>query len=161
MAGYPTSGAASTGIGGFGSGGTHGAGNIITMEFLGMAKLMAKFKQYKAGVVIGGALIAHEVAEDIAAAAEDFAPFDPENSTEPHVRDSIHTRRRGKGAEVFVNRGGVRDEVPAYLEFGTYKMAARPFLKPAAELVINSYGLKRASRKVGGLLGPTGIRHTG
>lgn len=148
-------------MGGFGSGGTRGAGNRISIELDGLARLAAKFKQVGAGVTIAGSAISMAVADDIADVAKDLAPFDPDNTTEPHVRDSIRTRRAGTGAEVFVNRGGVRDEVPAYLEFGTYKMAARPFLKPAARLVMEAYGVKKAARQVGGLLKPRGILFEG
>ena len=161
MTGYPSSGPSSLGKGGFGSPGTHGAGNTISVSLEGLAKFKARFKQLKAGVALGGGGIATAVAADIAETAKDLAPFDPENTTEPHVRDSIHVRRKGTGAEVFVNRGGVRDEVPAYLEFGTINMAARPFLVPAARMVIEAHGLKAASRKIGGLLSPRGIFYEG
>ena len=127
--GYPSSGPASLGLGGLGSGGTHGPNNRISIELDGLPQFLARFKQYKAGVLMAGPGISMAVAGDIAEVARDWAPFDPENTSEPHVRDSIHVRKAGDGAEVYVNRGGVRDEVPAYLEFGTYKMAARPFLK--------------------------------
>ena len=155
---YPSSGPSSRGKGGFGTPGTHGAGNVISVEVKGMKKLLARFKQYKAGVVVGGGVLAREVAEDIAEHARDGAPFDPDNTTEPHVRDNVYVRQRGpRAAEVFVNRGGVRDEVPAYLEFGTFKMAARPFLGPAADQVMAANGLAAASRRIGGLLSPKGI----
>ena len=131
--GYPSSGPASLGLGGLGSGGTHGPNNRISIELDGLPQFLVRFKQYKAGVLMA----------------------------EPHVRDSIHVRKAGDGAEVYVNRGGVRDEVPAYLEFGTYKMAARPFLKPAGRAVIEAYGVKKAARQMGGLLKPRGLLFEG
>lgn len=126
----------------------------VTVEVLGENKLAANFKRYKAGVLIAGPSIAGNLAKNIAEVAADLAPFDPENTTEPHVRDNIKVRRAGDGAEVFVNRGGVRDEVPAYLEFGTYKMAPRPFLHPALNLTLSAFGVQRAARMTGGLLSP-------
>lgn len=126
----------------------------VTVEVMGMTKLKSNFRKYQKGVLIAGPAIAGKVAQNIAEVAEDLAPFDPENTTEPHVRDNINVRRKGTGAEVFVNRGGVRDDVPAYLEFGTYKMAPEPFLHPALNLVLTTFGVQRAAREVGGLLSP-------
>lgn len=127
----------------------------VTLEIIGENKLAANFKKYRAGVLMAGPSIAGAVADNVAEVAKDLAPFDPENTAEPHVRDNIEVRASGStGAEVFVNRGGVRDEVPAYLEFGTYKMAPRPFLHPALNLVLSSLGVQRAARMTGGLLSP-------
>ena len=158
---YPDSGPSSTGLGGFGTKGSRGARNSISVSLEGLDKFRAKFKTYYAGVTMAGPSLAREFAEDIAETARDLAPFDPENTTEPHVRDSIHVRSAGTGAEVFVNRGGVRDEVPAYLEFGTFQMAARPFLAPAARMVVEAHGANAAARRIGGLLSPRGIRFEG
>lgn len=154
-----------SGIGGFGSGPSSingGRGQKLTVTLEGMAALRARFKIFKAGIAVTGTqALPYAICEDIAEAAEDLAPFDPTNTTEPHVRDNINVRSIPGGAEVYVNRGGVRDEVPAYLELGTYKMAARPFLKPAGRMVFESGGIRRASRGVGGLLSPRGIRFEG
>ena len=158
---YPTSGPSSTGLGGFGTQGSRAGSKGITVQLEGMAAFKARFKKLKAGVTMAGPALAREFAEDIAETARDLAPFDPDNTTEPHVRDNVHVRSKGMGAEVYVNRGGVRDEVPAYLEFGTYKMAARPFLAPAGRMVVETHGAKRASRRIGGLLSPRGIRFEG
>lgn len=132
---------------------TYGSGPV-TVEVMGLTKLKSNFLKYQKGVLIAGPVIAGKVAENIAEVAKDLAPFDPENTTEPHVRDNINIRKKGMGAEVFVNRGGVRDDVPAYLEFGTYKMAPEPFLHPALNLVLTTFGVQRAARQVGGLLSP-------
>lgn len=154
-----------SGIGGFGSGpsSVNGArGTKLDIKLEGVAALKAKFKVLKAGIAVSGMqALPMAIADDIAEAARDLAPFDPDNTTEPHVRDSIHVRPIPGGAEVFVNRGGVRDEVPAYLELGTYKMAARPFLSPAGRLVFEAGGIKAATRRVGGLMSPRGIRFEG
>jgi len=132
---------------------TYGSGPV-SIEVIGGQKLKSNFKKYKKGVLIAGPTIAGAVAKNIAEVAKDLAPFDPENTSEPHVRDNIHIRKIATGAEVFVNRGGTRDDVPAYLEFGTYKMAPRPFLHPALNLVLTTFGVQRGARKVGGLLSP-------
>ena len=158
---YPATGPSSQGLGGFGTAGSRAGSQGITVRLDGMEKFLAKFKTYKAGVTLAGPALASEFARDIAETAKDLAPFDPDNTTEPHVRDNIHVRRKGTGAEVYVNRGGVRDEVPAYLEFGTFKMAARPFLSPAARMVVEAHGARTASRRIGGLLSPRGIRFEG
>jgi len=127
----------------------------VTVEVIGLTKLKSNFLKYQKGVLIAGPAIANAVAENIAEVAEDLAPFDPDNTTEPHVRDNIKVRKAGAtGSEVFVNRGGVRDDVPAYLEFGTYKMAPEPFLHPSLNLVLTTFGVEKAVAQVGGLLSP-------
>ena len=158
---YPSSGPSSKGLGGFGTSGSRSGSQGITVELADVAQFKARFKKYKAGVTLAGSALTRAFAEDVAETARDLAPFDPDNTTEPHVRDNIHVRSSGQASEVYVNRGGVRDEVPAYLEFGTFKMAARPFLFPAGRMVLESHGLKTAHRRIGGLLAPRGIRFEG
>lgn len=123
---------------------------MLTAELKGMGKLRARFKVFGAGLQYSATALPREVAEDIAEVARELVAKDT-GRTSMNVR----VRARRGGAVVVVTRGGVRDEVPAYLEFGTHKMAARPFLKPAADLVVNAAGLKRAIRATGGLLEPT------
>lgn len=66
-----------------------------------------------------------KTADSIAAAARDLCPVDT-----GALRASIQSSsvERGKEAEVSVSA-----EYAAYVEFGTYKMAAQPFLVPAFE----------------------------
>jgi hypothetical protein len=123
---------------------------MLTAKLEGMGKLRARFKVFGAGLQYSATALPKEVAENIAEVAREIVAVDT-------GRTSMNVRVRSArgGAVVVVTRGGERDEVPAYLEFGTHKMAARPFLKPAADLVVNAAGLRRAVRSTGGLLAPT------
>jgi HK97 gp10 family phage protein len=123
---------------------------MLTAELKGVGKLKAKFKVFGAGIQMSATALPKEIAENIAEVARELVAVDT-------GRTSMNVRVRASrgGAVVVVTRGGQRDEVPAYLEFGTHKMAARPFLKPAADLVVTAAGLKRAVRSTGGLIAPT------
>lgn len=134
--------------------GGYGAGNTIHITVANASQIVGKFKQYAAGLAMNVDDIAEDLAHSIAEAARDLVPYDYDNTTEPHVQDNIKVEREGRTIKVVASRGGVRDEVPIYLEIGTWKMAARPFMKPAVELVLMSGGVARASASVGGLLGP-------
>ena len=63
------------------------------------------------------------VADRVAATAQQIAPKDT-----GYLASSIHAESvaRGKTAEVRVDA-----DYAAYVEYGTYKMAAQPFLQPA------------------------------
>ena len=76
---------------------------------------------------------------------------------EHEVEKALRTEKRGNDWFVVSDRGGERDAVPIYLEVGTHKMAARPFLKPAARVVLASGGLLKATKMAGGLIGRTNI----
>ncbi len=123
---------------------------MLTAELKGMGALRARFKVFGAGLSYSATALPKEVAENIAEVAREIVARDT-GRTSMNVR----VRARRGGAVVVVTRGGERDEVPAYLEFGTHKMAARPFLKPAADLAVSARGLKSAVRRTGGLLEPT------
>lgn len=57
------------------------------------------------------------------------APGEPPASMTGQLRNNIHFQIQGKGKEVIGLVGSTLDKAPM-LEFGTRKMAARPFLKP-------------------------------
>ena len=135
--------------------GGYGAGNTVSIDLPNLGQLLGRFKQYGAGVEVQVQRMAEVIADDIVVTAKDLVAIDTEKT-----KDSIRRERRGRDVFVVVDRLGDRPEVPIYLEIGTYKMAARPFLKPSADLVLASGGLMRASTQVGGLLAPTGARHT-
>lgn len=142
-----------SGLGGFGSAGASangGRGSMLTAELKGMGRLRARFKVFGAGIQYSAGALPREIAEDIAEIARELVAVDTgRTSQNVRVRGS-----RGR-AVVSVTRGGQRDEVPAYLEFGTHKMAARPFLRPAGQMATSAAGLTKAVRQVGGLLEPT------
>ena len=144
--------AGGSGTGGFGSGPPSiagGRGSSLSIDVKGMGKLKARFKVFGAGLAFSATQLPVEVAEDIAEVARELVAKDT-GRTSQNVRV-----RRGRGmATVVVTRGGERDEVPAYLEFGTHKMAARPFLKPAGQMATSAHGLTTATRRIGGLLEP-------
>lgn len=135
--------------------GGYGPGNTISIDFPNLGQILGRFKQIGAGAEVQVQRMAEALADDIVDTAKDLVAVDTERT-----RDSIRRERRGRDVVVVVDRLGERPEVPIYLEIGTYKMAARPFLKPSADLVLASGGLMRASTRVGGLLAPTGARHT-
>lgn len=129
--------------------GGYGPGNTVTIELANEAYVLGRFKQYKAGLKGQVEGMQEEVGNRLRDAARDFVPKDTWKT-----HDSIRTERRGDLVVVVADRGGDRPEVPVYLELGTYKMAARPFFKPAADIVMTSEGLLSVSKEVGHLLGP-------
>lgn len=133
--------------------GGYGPGNTISIDFPNAGSLLGRFKQHAAGVTIQMDRLAEALGFQIVDAAKDLVAVD-----EGATKDSIRLEHRAGDWVVVVDRFGERPEVPIYLEIGTWKMAARPFLKPAGDLVLASNGLMRASTQVGGLLAPTGIK---
>jgi hypothetical protein len=92
------------------------------------------------------------LADDMVVVAKDLVAKD-----EHKVEKSIRAEKRGDGWVIVADRGGERDAVAIYLEIGTHKMAARPYLVPASRLVLSSGGLLKATKQAGGLLGRTNI----
>ena len=128
---------------------TRGAGNSIEIEVVGLKKLRGKFKQYQAGLEARADNLAEGVVDDIVEVAKDLVATDTGKT-----KDSIRKDVRDGDLVVLVDRFGDRPEVPIYLELGTYNMAARPFLKPAGDIVMSSHGLQAKVLQMGGLLGP-------
>lgn len=127
-------------------------GNTLDMELRGADSMKANFKKYEQNLVVAGQRISQSVAEDIAVVARDLVAKD-----EGKVAANIRSGRDGShGAKVVATRGGQRDIVPALLELGTYKMAPRPFMKPAGEMAMAAGAVYKAVREVGGLLRPRG-----
>lgn len=135
--------------------GGYGPGNTVSIAIPGLGRFLGRFKQHRAGIELQMQELAEVLADDIALTARDLVAVDT-----GATKESIRRERRAGDVAVVVDRGGDRPEVPIYLEIGTAHMAARPFLKPSADLVLASGGLMRAATQVGGLLAPTGIRHT-
>lgn len=149
-----------SGLGGFGSpSNTGGAGTRapkLSFELKGLGRLHANFRKYSAGLIASKMGISGSVANDIAEAAQALVAEDT-----GRTKANITVRRTKDGAEVVATRGGQRDVVPAVLELGSYRMAARPFMVPAMKLVLQAQGVKRAARNIGGLLSPTGLTRFG
>lgn len=72
-----------------------------------------------------------KAAEDIEARAKEEAPVDTGN-----LRNSIKTESSSDGLSAAV---GTHVEYGIYQEFGTYKMPAHPYMRPAAEAVEPSF----------------------
>lgn len=74
------------------------------------------------------------VADKIAADAKSRAPVDT-----GYLRSSIHAESKsaGKEADVMVDA-----PYAAYVEYGTFKMAAQPFLTPAVEAHKAEFGIE-------------------
>jgi len=141
---------AGSGIGGFGSGTSamNGArGPSLSIDVKGEEKLKANFRKRNAGLVLAMSNVTYKVAQDIAEAARDLVAYDT-GKTQENIK-----AERGRGFSlVRATRGGERDEVPAYLELGTHKMAARPFMKPASDMAQAAGTVNKSIREVGGLL---------
>lgn len=86
----------------------------------------------------GGQLIESTAEASITAGAVSGAnhvpslPGQPPNEDTGTLRRSIETRVGGPNL-VIVQAGGGETDYAAFLEFGTSRMAARPFMRPAAE----------------------------
>lgn len=94
-----------------------------------------------------GALMVADIRDDISEPAGTKPPFTPSAPGEPphrrhgRLRRSItHEVQRGR---VSILRVGTNLKYAKFLELGTRKMAARPFLRPA---------LRRAKRDIGRIL---------
>ena len=132
-----------------------GPGNSITILIPGLGAFLGRFQQRKAGLTLSVEGAASDVADDIVIAAKDLVAVDT-----GATRDNIRKEKRGGDWYVVSDRGGDRDVVPIYLEIGTMYMAARPFMKPAADMVMASGGFAERVKMRGGLLGPVGKLHT-
>lgn len=133
-----------------GSAFTKGAGNTIWIEMPNKGLVQGRLKQHAAGLELREMAIMGALADEMVVVAKDLVAIDSGKT-----QDSIRKERRGREMYVVVDRNGDKPEVPIYLEIGTHKMAARPFLVPAANLVMAGGGELRASKMVGGLLGQT------
>lgn len=125
--------------------GARGPSLSITIE--GDEKLQARFRKRKAGLALAMSSVTYKVAQDIAEVARDLVAVDT-----GRVQANIKATRGRGFSLVTATRGGERDVVPAYLELGTHKMAARPFMKPASDMAQAAGVTKKAIREVGGLL---------
>jgi len=67
------------------------------------------------------------VAEKVAEAARQLAPYDPADDPEGHIRDSISVEDGPEGSKRVV----VDNPHWLFPEFGTSTMAAEPYLRPA------------------------------
>lgn len=122
-------------------------GRFLEMELTGAENLKARFRSIEAGLELAMNEVTYEVAQDIAETARALVAVDT-GRTKQNIK-----AERGRGfSRVVATRGGERDVVPAYLELGTHKMAARPFLKPAGDMAMAAGSTRRAIREVGGLL---------
>lgn len=89
-----------------------------------------KFPQVIFTTAIQGKLVARDVAEDVQQNAQHFVPV-----RFGFLRDSITMSGAGGSWEVWAQStfGGADREYASYVEYGTSKMAAQPFMLPAAQ----------------------------
>ena len=132
--------------------GGRSSGDTVWIESPNGAAIVGKIKQ--AGKNMDAQLdkIASFLADDMADVAKTLVAKD-----ERKVMKSIRTEKRLDGWHIVADRQGERDEVAIYLEIGTHKMAARPYMVPAMRLTLASGGLFKASKQAGGLLGHTNL----
>ena len=131
--------------------GGRSTGGLITITSPNMGKFLGRIKQRAAGLAWSSDKIAEGVAKNVAIVAKDLVAKD-EHKVEQSIR--VEHREAGPVYTVVADRGGERDEVAVYLEIGTYRMTARPYMRPALDLVLSAGGLQAEVVKVGGLLPP-------
>jgi HK97 gp10 family phage protein len=90
----------------------------VSIKVLGVAQAIAKLASIQALGKIAGEAAEKAVAEDVANLAQSMVAVDT-----GATRDSIQETEEGV----------VASEAGLYLEFGTFKMAAQPFMRPAAD----------------------------
>ena len=120
---------------------------MITAQLIGGKKLVAKLAAASAGVVRGGDAAAEMAAKYVAEYARDFVARDT-GKTEM----SIRVEGASFGYKVIADRLGDASAVPVFLEFGTARMDARPFMRPAIDLVVGTELVGAQIRTTGGLL---------
>lgn len=126
------------------------AGDQVWIELPNADQVIGRINQDAAGLEYKTDRIIALLADEMVTVAKELVATDTHKT-----QDSIRKEKRSDGWYIVVDRFGDKPEVPIYLEIGTWKMAARPFLVPASNLVLSSGGLLRASKQVGGLLGQT------
>ena len=122
----------------------------MQMSFPNLKNVLGRMSIANAGMRMQVSDITANLGQQVADVAQDLVAKDTWLT-----HDSIRVEKRGGDTYVVADRQGNRPEVPVMLEFGTHKMAARPFMKPALQMVLASGGLARSAKAEGGLLGPT------
>lgn len=131
--------------------GGRASGDMVWIEMPNLTEVVGRIKQRGNNIEWQMDKTLGILAEDMVVVAKELVPKD-----EHRVERSIRAEKRGKDWYLVADRLGQRDAVAIYLEIGTHKMAARPYLVPSGRLVLASGGLLRANREAGGLLGRTG-----
>lgn len=123
---------------------------LLSGGLIGTKRVRARLKMLAGpgGLQLTADNMLKAVAEAIVVIARDLVPKDT-----MQTHDSIRAEREGHLSWVVrVDRLGNHPLVPVFLEFGTINMAARPFLKPAADIALAAGGMRRILRTTGGLL---------
>lgn len=108
---------------------------MITVS--GVEQTIAKFLAIQAAGVVAGDAAAAAVAEQVADLARAMVPVET-----GELRDSIVVTDEGVTAGT---------DHAVYVEFGTYKMPAEPFMRPAADEADESAAVRAASSVFGEL----------
>lgn len=117
------------------------------------AIIRARFKDHIDALEMSGSVMSRKIAESIVIVAKDLVAKDERKVMANIKAGSAVGFWQG---QVIATRGGERDIVPALLELGTWKMAPRPFMKPAGRMVIAAHGVGLVVREMNGL-----IKHEG
>jgi HK97 gp10 family phage protein len=132
----------------------------LELELLNLPEFEARLAAARAGMSEQGETFLEQVAEHIVQDAQAIAPVLAEaqgNAIPGELRDSIQWQRDRD--DVLVGSFGTR--YAAYVEFGTSKMAAQPWLRPALAAIPgvhfnirargrHSKGISRRIRSAGG-----------
>lgn len=120
---------------------------MITATVIGAGRLTTFLNAFTVGLPFIADETVHIAAERIAEYGRDFVPV-----ATGATRESIRTEKSSDGWLVIADRGGDHPGVPAFLEFGTVKMAERPFFRPAVEIVTGTSAVSAEVKAIGGLL---------
>ena len=118
------------------------------------AVIHARFKDHIDSLEMNGPILSRKLAEQVAVVAKQLVAKD-KRKVMANIKAGSAPGSFWQG-QVIATRGGERDIVPALLELGTWKMAPRPFMKPAGRMVVASQGAKLIVREMNGL-----IQHNG
>ena len=127
--------------------------NRISIDWINQTEVIGNLRTISSSLDVRSEVVIAHLADDFVTVSKDLVAKD-----ERRVERSIRKERRADGWYIVADRLGERDEVAVYLEIGTHKMAARPYMVPASRMVLASGGLYKANKAAGGLLGKTNLK---
>lgn len=120
---------------------------MIIGSLTGKKSLYIHLRALQSGIFKGGNEAVELAAEQVAEYARDFVATDTFQ-----LKESIRIERTSWGWQVVADRSGNAPEVAFFLEYGTARMAPRPFMQPAVDLVVSTSDIGAQIRVTGGLL---------
>lgn len=112
----------------------------VRVRVIGEERLLARIRDIIDAMKSGGADASRETAEFIKDRAQDLVPVDT-----GRLRDSIRVTK--VGSREYTVGPGDEVEYAEYVEFGTSRMAAQPYMRPAAEIARREFP-RRVARRI-------------